>query len=195
MQNLRHIIQLGIKELLSLARDPVLLFLIVYSFTFSVYTPAKSAVMDVVNASVAVVDEDDSEASRRIPDALLPPLFLPAVKIAVQRDQSGDERRALYVHHRHPAEVSVRPLEGRRTDGRNHSGCHRDESGGPRAGVHQAKSSSRSRSRFGADRGNPRESRSWSNSTPAPDSIRICSKAGSSRSTRSSTTFPCSRSS
>ena len=51
MQNLRHIFQLGIKELLSLARDPVLLFLIVYSFSFSVYTPAKSAVMDVVNAS------------------------------------------------------------------------------------------------------------------------------------------------
>ena len=81
MQNLRHIFQLGIKELLSLARDPVLLFLIAYSFTFSVYTPAKSAVMDVVNASVAIVDEDDSEASRRIPDALLLPLFLPAVKL------------------------------------------------------------------------------------------------------------------
>jgi ABC-2 type transport system permease protein len=81
MQNLRHIFQLGIKELLSLARDPVLLFLIAYSFTFSVYTPAKSAVMDVINASVAIVDEDDSEASRRIHDALLLPLFRPAVKI------------------------------------------------------------------------------------------------------------------
>ena len=34
-------IQLGIKELLSLFRDPVLLFLIVYSFTFSVYTPCE----------------------------------------------------------------------------------------------------------------------------------------------------------
>ena len=39
-----HVFHLGVKELLSLARDPVLLFLIVYSFTFSVYTPAKSAV-------------------------------------------------------------------------------------------------------------------------------------------------------
>ncbi len=81
MENLRHIFQLGIKELLSLARDPVLLFLIAYSFTFSVYTPAKSAVMDVVNASVAVVDEDDSEASRRIRGSLLPPLFLPPAKL------------------------------------------------------------------------------------------------------------------
>jgi ABC-2 type transport system permease protein len=76
MGTLRHIGQLGVKELLSLLRDPVLLFLIAYSFTFSVYTPAKSAVMDVINASVAVVDEDDSAASRSIRDALLPPLFL-----------------------------------------------------------------------------------------------------------------------
>jgi ABC-2 type transport system permease protein len=81
-KNLKHVGQLGIKELLSLARDPVLLFLIVYCFTFSVYTPAKSAVMDVINASVAVVDEDDSEASRRIRAALLPPLFLPAAQLA-----------------------------------------------------------------------------------------------------------------
>jgi ABC-2 type transport system permease protein len=76
MRSLSHVGHLGIKELLSLARDPVLLCLIAYSFTFSVYTPAKSAVMDVVNASVAVVDEDDSVASARIRDALLPPLFL-----------------------------------------------------------------------------------------------------------------------
>jgi ABC-2 type transport system permease protein len=81
MQHLRHIIRLGIKELLSLFRDPVLLFLIVYSFTFSVYTPSKSAVMDVINASIAVVDEDHSTVSRQIRDSLLPPLFLPAATI------------------------------------------------------------------------------------------------------------------
>ncbi len=81
MRHLRHIVQLGVKELLSLVRDPVLLFLIAYSFTFSVYTPAKSAVMDVVNASVAVVDEDQSTVSRQIRDSLLPPLFLPAAVI------------------------------------------------------------------------------------------------------------------
>ena len=82
MKLLKHIAHLGIKELLSLARDPVLLFLIAYCFTFSVYTPAKSAVMDVINASVAVVDEDGSEASRRIRAALLPPLFRPAALLA-----------------------------------------------------------------------------------------------------------------
>jgi ABC-2 type transport system permease protein len=76
MRTAWHIFHLGIKELISLYRDPVLLFLIAYTFTFSVYTPSKSAVMDVVNASIAIVDEDDSEASRAVKDAMLPPLFL-----------------------------------------------------------------------------------------------------------------------
>ena len=84
-----HVFHLGIKELLSLARDPVLLFLIAYSFTFSVYTPAKSAVMDVVNASIAIVDEDDSEVARDLRDALLPPQFLPADRISF-RDINRD---------------------------------------------------------------------------------------------------------
>lgn len=70
-----HIFLLGAKELVSLFRDPVLVFLIIYCFTFSVYAPSKSAVMEVKNASVAVVDEDDSRVSRQIFDALLPPLF------------------------------------------------------------------------------------------------------------------------
>ena len=82
MKDLQHIFQLGLKELISLFHDPVLLFLIAYSFTFSVYTPAKSAVMDVVNASIAIVDEDDSELSRTVREAMLPPLFLPAASIS-----------------------------------------------------------------------------------------------------------------
>ena len=92
MKGLWHIFQLGLKELVSLAKDPVLLFLIVYAFTFSVYTPAKKAVMEVVNASIAIVDEDDSEASRMIREAMLPPLFLPAASIpfqAINRDMDS----------------------------------------------------------------------------------------------------------
>ena len=81
MRNLWHTFQLGLKELVSLWRDPVLLFLIAYVFTFSIYTPAKSAVMDVVNASIAIVNEDDSPLSREVRAAMLPPLFLPAAEI------------------------------------------------------------------------------------------------------------------
>ncbi len=81
VRHIKHVLQLGVKELLSLIRDPVLLFLIAYAFTFSVYTPSKSAVMDVINASIAMVDEDDSPVSRQIRDSLLPPLFLRPVLI------------------------------------------------------------------------------------------------------------------
>ena len=76
-----HIFQLGLKEMLSLARDPVLLFLILYSFTMSVYTPSKNAVMDVVNASVAIVNEDNSQAARTVRESMQLPLFLPAAEI------------------------------------------------------------------------------------------------------------------
>ena len=81
MRNAWHIAYLGVKELVSLARDPVLLFLIAYAFTFAVYTPSKSAVMDLVNGSIAVVNQDDSQAARAVKDAMLPPLFLPAKDI------------------------------------------------------------------------------------------------------------------
>src|ERR1700746_3673882 len=98
MQRLRHVMQLGIKELLSLYRDPVLLFLIAYSFTFSVYTPSKSAVMDVINASVAVVDEDHSTASRQIRDSLLPPLFLRPAQIPFSEiNRALDEGKYTFV--------------------------------------------------------------------------------------------------
>ncbi len=81
MKSVRHIVRLGVKELVSLFRDPVLMILIVYCFTFSVYAPARSAVMEVKNASVAVVDEDDSSVSRQIIDGLLPPLFLRPARV------------------------------------------------------------------------------------------------------------------
>src|SRR5687767_4655146 len=95
MRGAWHIFHLGIKELISLFRDPVLIFLILYTFTFSVYTPSKSAVMDVVNASIAVVDEDSSDAARAVHDALLPPLFL-APKLIDFADINPDMDRGRY---------------------------------------------------------------------------------------------------
>ena len=38
MSRASNIYRLGIKELWSLARDPIMLVLIVYSFTFQIYT-------------------------------------------------------------------------------------------------------------------------------------------------------------
>ncbi|MBQ6351736.1 MAG: hypothetical protein IJJ28_00530, partial [Lentisphaeria bacterium] len=59
-QKLRNIIQLGIKELRGLWRDPLLLVLIVYSFTMSVYVNAKSDPDAISDAAIAIVDEDGS---------------------------------------------------------------------------------------------------------------------------------------
>ena len=74
-QKIRNIIQLGIKEMRGLLRDPLMLGLIVYSFTMSVYVSAKSNPDAISNAAIAIVDEDKSQLSQRIADAFLPPLF------------------------------------------------------------------------------------------------------------------------
>ena len=72
----QSIYRLGLKELYSLARDTALVLLIIYAFTYAVFGPAQGARTELRNASVAIVDEDRSELSIRIRDALLPPAFL-----------------------------------------------------------------------------------------------------------------------
>ena len=74
-QKLRNIFQLGVKELRGLWRDPLMLALIVYSFTASVYMSAKASPDAISNAAIAIVDEDHSQLSKRISDAFLPPMF------------------------------------------------------------------------------------------------------------------------
>jgi ABC-2 type transport system permease protein len=95
---LANAFRLGVKELYSLRRDTVLLFLIVYSFTYAVYGPAKGARTELVNASVAVVDEDRSALSQRIEDGLLRPYFLPPAHIAAADiDAAMDADRYTFV--------------------------------------------------------------------------------------------------
>jgi len=72
---LDNILWLGIKELYSLRNDYVMMFLIVYTFTFAIYTVAHGVKTEVRNASVAVVDEDHSQLSRTFAAALLRPYF------------------------------------------------------------------------------------------------------------------------
>lgn len=76
-QHLRNITQLGLKELRSLLRDPVMLVLIVYAFSFSIYTAATAMPETLHKAPIAVIDEDRSPLSRHIIDALYPPYFMP----------------------------------------------------------------------------------------------------------------------
>ncbi|MFN3623363.1 MAG: ABC transporter permease [Hyphomicrobium sp.] len=83
---LEHIYRLGVKELFSLRYDPVLVFLIIYTFTFAIYTVATGVRTEVRNASIAVVDEDGSDLSRRLRDAFLRPYFKPASLLPSVRD-------------------------------------------------------------------------------------------------------------
>ena len=70
---LSHIATLGVKELRSLLRDPVLLVLIVYSFTVAIYAAATAMPETLSRASIAIVDEDRSPVAQRIIDAFQPP--------------------------------------------------------------------------------------------------------------------------
>ena len=85
MQSLGNIFWLGTKELRSFMRDFVLLGLVVYAFSLAVIAQAQSSSQEVHNASIAIVDEDHSELSRRIARAFLPPYFQTPQPIA-ERD-------------------------------------------------------------------------------------------------------------
>ena len=75
MRKAENIFWLGIKELRSVLHDFVLLGLVIYSFSLAVVMQARSNSQELHNASIAFVDEDNSELSRRIAHAFLPPYF------------------------------------------------------------------------------------------------------------------------
>ena len=75
MRVLANIFWLGTKELRSFFGDFVLLGLVIWAFSFSVYSQAQSNSQELHNASVGVVDEDNSVLSRRMIATLLPPYF------------------------------------------------------------------------------------------------------------------------
>ena len=77
----RNIGHLGIKELRSLLRDPMMLVLIVYSFSFAIYTAATAMPETLQKAPIAIVDEDRSPLSARIVDSFMSPYFMPPALI------------------------------------------------------------------------------------------------------------------
>lgn len=88
---LSAVYRLGIKELWSLLRDPVMLLLIVYTFSASVYVAATAQPDTLHMAAIAIVDEDASALSARIVAAFAPPRFTtPALLSAVAADAGLD---------------------------------------------------------------------------------------------------------
>jgi len=82
-RHLANIYRLGIKELWSLWRDPMMLVLIAYTFTIGIYV-AGTAMPETLNrAPIAIVDEDDSALSARIVAAFYPPQFTTPARISL----------------------------------------------------------------------------------------------------------------
>ncbi|CAM3948774.1 ABC transporter permease [Roseateles saccharophilus] len=73
--NLAHVYRLGIKELWSLWRDPMMLVLIVYTFSISIYVAATAMPESLRHAAIAIVDEDASPLSARLAASFYPPQF------------------------------------------------------------------------------------------------------------------------
>ncbi len=82
MPNVATIFRLGVKELWSLARDPIMLGLIAYTFTVSIYVAATAMRETLNKAPIAIVDEDASPLSARLAAAFYPPRFLQPVMIS-----------------------------------------------------------------------------------------------------------------
>lgn len=89
LHSLKNIWRLGIKELWSLWRDPVMLVLIVYTFTASVYTSASAMPETLHHAPIAIVDQDQSPLSARITSAFYPPQFMPPQMMQWQQVDPG----------------------------------------------------------------------------------------------------------
>ncbi|SIS53512.1 ABC transporter permease [Phaeovulum vinaykumarii] len=92
MRSLKNILWLTGKELRAIRGDRVMLVLIAYVFTLAVWLVSDAASTEIDHLSVAVIDEDHSQLSARLIDAIQPPLFAtpallgPAEAEAAQRD-------------------------------------------------------------------------------------------------------------
>ncbi|KPN74446.1 ABC transporter permease [Neisseria sp. 74A18] len=96
MRILKNIFYLAWKELRSLFSDPVLMILIVFMFTVTVYSAAEVN-QDVHNAPVAVIDHDRSALSFRLRDAVRPPHFRPPEEVSPQQaDEAMDKGEYIF---------------------------------------------------------------------------------------------------
>jgi ABC-2 type transport system permease protein len=87
--HLANIHRLGVKELWTLWRDPMMLLLVVFLFTVSIHTSATSMPETLNKAPIAIVDEDHSPLSQRIIDSFFPPQFLVPVLTSRERVDRG----------------------------------------------------------------------------------------------------------
>jgi len=87
--SLRTIQHLGVKELWSLVRDPMMLVLVGYTFTVAIYISATAMPESLHKAPIAIVDEDASPLSARIAAAFQLPRFNPPAMIPINGIDPG----------------------------------------------------------------------------------------------------------
>ena len=96
--HVENIYRLVIKELRSIRADPMMLLLVAYTFSLAVYTVATGASTEAKDLTVGVVDEDRSDLSRSLLNALNPPLFKRSVIIAADDiDTDMNSGRLIFV--------------------------------------------------------------------------------------------------
>ncbi len=89
MPHFANIVRLGVKELWSLARDPIMLVLIAYTFTVSIYVSATAMKETLNKAPIAIVDEDGSPLSARIGESFFLPRFQAPVMLSAADIDAG----------------------------------------------------------------------------------------------------------
>lgn len=81
--------RLGLKELMSLWNDKVLLIMIVWAFSGGIYSAATATSQELHNAPIGIVDEDRSVLSERIAGAFYGPYFRPPETITEAQGDAG----------------------------------------------------------------------------------------------------------
>jgi len=102
------------KELRSLLMDMPLMALIVFAFTVGVHMAAKGVKAEVSNASIAVLDGDHSELSRRLRYAIHPPFFKPPEDIERPDVQDAMDKNKYIFVVEFPPRFEIDVLAGRR---------------------------------------------------------------------------------
>ena len=98
LTHLVNVYRLALKELRSIRADPMMLVLVIYTFSIAVYTVATGASTEAKDLTIGVVDEDRSDLSRSLLNALNPPLFKSAVLVAADEiDAYMNDNRLIFV--------------------------------------------------------------------------------------------------
>lgn len=84
-----NILRLGVKELWSLWRDRMMLVLIAYTFTVSIYVAATAMPESLHHTSIAIIDEDGSPLSARIAASFYPPYFNTPQQVSLAQADAG----------------------------------------------------------------------------------------------------------